>query len=78
MAEAHAEHRDPAHGGAHQIDADAGAVWIARPGRQHDAVGIQRQRLIHRDGVVAPHLGLGAEFAKIMHQVVGEAVVIVD
>ena len=46
MAEADAEHRDPAGRGADQRQGDAGAVGIAGAGRDHDGVGPQGDRVL--------------------------------
>src|SRR6266436_1453416 len=44
----------------------------------HGPVGAERRHLLQRDGVVAPHVDLGAELAQVLDQVVGEGVVVVD
>ena len=46
-----------------EVEADAGLVRIARSRRQHDALRLQRQDLIHRQGVIAPHPHIRAQFA---------------
>ena len=54
----------------------------AGAGRDHEAIelpGVEpRLDLSHSDFVVAKHLHLRAEFAEILDDVVGEAVVVVD
>src|SRR6185437_9991172 len=77
MTEADAEQRDRA-GAAHEIEADAGMVGIARARRDDDALRLQRQRRLDGEGVVPLHQHLGAELAQIVPEVVSEAVVIID
>ena len=78
VAEADAQDRDAAGGGADQRQRDAGAVGIAGPGRDHDRVGRHGDRILHRQRVVAVDDGLGPELAQIVDEVVGEAVVVID
>src|SRR5512133_2904466 len=78
MPEAYAEYRQPAGELADQGDRDAGFAWGARPGGDDDARGVQRRDAFDVDGVVAHHPHLVAEFAEILHQVVGEGIVVVD
>ena len=79
VAEADAEQRHLfLGGGADQVHADAGLVRRAGAGREHDAGGLQRQRLVDRDLVVAMHDAARAEIAQEVDEVVGEAVVVID
>jgi hypothetical protein len=41
-------------------------------------IGLQLGDALHRDFVVAKHPDLLAQFAEVLHQVEGEAVVVVD
>ena len=77
MAETDAEDRNLP-GLPHQFDADAGILGNARPRRNHDAFGPHREHFGDRHGVVALDNYLGAEFAQIVPEVVGKAVVIID
>ena len=61
-----------------QLQADAGFVGRARARRQHDALGLQGQRLIGGQGVIALHPDLRAQFSQEMEEIVGEAVIIID
>ncbi len=48
------------------------------PGEMTIAAGLDRPRAGDVDRVVAPDDHFGAEFAEVLHQVVGERIVIVD
>ena len=61
-----------------QIEADAGLLGRAGAGRQHDGVGVGGDHGAARHLVVAMHLDLRPQLTEIVHQVEGEAVVIVD
>ena len=56
----------------------AGLRRCARPRGNHQIIRLQAGDLGQRDGVVAEDLDLLPEFAEILDQVVGEAVVVVD
>ena len=47
-------------------------------GRHADAVGVERGDLIQRDLVVARDAHVLAQFAEVLHQVVGKRIVVVD
>ena len=78
MAEADAEDRDFRAGLADEVEADAGLARRARAGREDDRVGRAIDDVGHARRIVAHDLDLGAERTEIVHQVPGEAVVIVD
>ena len=61
-----------------QAKADAGLIRIARAGREEDARRAHRHRLVDRDRIVADHAGLGAQFTQVVHQVVGEGIIVID
>jgi hypothetical protein len=48
------------------------------PGEIISAVGIQRERFLHRDLVVAVHLLVHAQLPEVLDQVVGERIVVID
>ena len=52
---------------------NAGFVRRAGPGRDADALGLQRGDFVERDFVVAFHEQVRAEFAEVLDEVVGEA-----
>ena len=92
MAQAHAKQRDPPRGShLHRGDRDARRDGLAGPGRDHDArqpvvrqalagARVARQRLqrVTVEGVVAHHPQRGAGHLERLHEVEGEAVVVVD
>src|SRR6476646_10679123 len=78
MAKAHAEDRHLWSGAGDELEADSGAIWIARSGRQHDGLRRFRQHLIDGDLVVAVDARRRAQFPEEMNEVVGKAVVVVD
>ena len=83
--EAHAEQREAALGGDRDaLDRDAGVVGVARPGRDDDPAQVRRRvvgeladrRTVH--GVVADDPDPGAGGLQCLHEIEGEAVVVVD
>ncbi len=59
-------------------DRDAGFVRCTRAGRHHDVLRVERGDLCHADFIVAMHHHLRTQFGEILHQVVGEGIIIVD
>src|SRR4030095_10345930 len=57
---------------------DARLTRRAGAGRDDDPVGRHRRHLVARDGVGAPHRDLRAALREVLHEVVGEGVVVVD
>ena len=57
---------------------DAGLARRTRARRHDDAGGPEPLDLVRRDRVVPVDLELGPELAEVLHQVVGEGVVVVD
>ena len=51
---------------------------VPGPGRDQHGVGLERLELGEGELVVAVHERLGAELAQVLHEVVDEAVVVVD
>ncbi len=78
VAEADSQDRQVLGSLADQLEADAGARRVAGARRKDDRVGAEAERLLGRHLVVAHDARLGAELAQVMHQVPGEAVVVVD
>ena len=78
VPQAHTKKRQLAGEVADGLDADAGLGGRARSGRQYQAVGPQGGDARDGDLVVAEHAHVLAELTEILHQVVGEAVVVVD
>src|SRR2546429_5601493 len=63
---------------ADQFDADAGFLRSTGSGRKHDAFGVHRLDLSHGDFVVAANFYLGAQFAKVLDEVVSERIVVIE
>src|ERR1700722_9473797 len=78
MAEADAEDRNFCRGLRDQAEADAGLLGRAGAGREHDGIGIGGDNGAARHLVVAMHLDLRPQLTEIVHQVEGEAVIVVD
>src|SRR5262245_54261799 len=78
VAETDAEDRHVGSSTFDKLEADAGPVWVARAGRQHDGLRRLGKHLIDGDLVVAVDARRRAQFPEEMHEVVGKAVVIVD
>jgi hypothetical protein len=79
MAEAHPERGDPRLREApDRLERDPRLVRRARPRRDDHPVVAADQQLVDLGVVVAHHLDLGPELAEVLHEVVGEAVVVVE
>src|SRR5271156_1822516 len=78
QAEAHAENRNLVRHLAQESQRDAGLGGSARSRRDDDRIGTQRANAGDFDGVVALDRDVGAELAEVLHDVVGERVVVID
>src|SRR5450756_1058447 len=79
VPEADAEHRQALGAEARDgVHADPRLVRCAGAGRDDEMRRLRRGDLVQRHAVVALHGDLGAELAQVLHQVVGERVVVVD
>lgn len=78
MPQANAEERQFARKLADDFATDTGIVRCARTGRNADALGRLLSNLIDRNLVVSMHLHLRAQFSKILDQVVGKRIVVID
>ncbi len=78
VAQAHAEQRHLARERLDHFDRNTGVLGIARPRRDHDPFGRKFLDPLQRDLVVAEDLHLHPQLAEILHQVVGEGIVVVD
>jgi len=58
--------------------ADARVLGPAWPGRHEQRSRLERAETSHVDGIIAHHDRLGTQLAEVLHQVVDEAVVVVD
>src|SRR5262249_28653580 len=78
MSEAYAEDRRVLAEAPDDLERHSGVVRGAGAGRDHDPLGRERSDAVGVYGIVADHVQLGAELAEILHEVVGEGVVVVD
>jgi len=78
MPQAHAENRDFARELFNRRHRHPCFIRRAGPGRDHDVIGFERIDAIKINLIVTVHLHLLPQLAKILHQVVGEGIVIVD
>src|SRR6266852_5724406 len=78
MAKAYAQNRDLAGHLMKQCNRNSRLRRSARARRDHDRVGPLRPDSRNVDRVVTAHDNFGPELAQILHEVVGERVVIVD
>src|SRR6202171_876802 len=77
-ADSEQRHISPARAMADQFNAQAGFLRGAGDGRKHDAFGVHRRDLSDGDFVVAANLHLGAQFAKVLDEVVSERIVVIE
>src|SRR5579862_2612204 len=63
---------------ADHFDADTGFPWCAWARRDDDSGGRHPRDLVEAGLIVAAHRNLGAQLANVLHQVVGEGIVIVQ
>src|SRR6267142_156574 len=78
MAQAHAQNRRRVAELPNDAHRHARLLRPARPGRDHNAIGPGVHHVFERDGVVPHHLHHGAQLAQVLHEVVGEGIVVVD
>ena len=78
VAETHPENGERVRCAANDLGTNSGIRWPSRSGRDHDPVraGADRFGCAHR--VIADHTGLCPQLLEVVHEVEGEAVVIVD
>jgi hypothetical protein len=63
---------------ADQFDADAGFLRSTGSGGNDDALGAHRLDLSDGHLVVAANLNLGAQFAKVLDEVISERIVVIE
>jgi hypothetical protein len=63
---------------ANDIVTDAGLIRGARSGRNNDALGSQLSDFVERDLVVPFHERVRPQLAKILDEIVGKAVVVIE
>src|SRR5580704_7545798 len=57
---------------------NAGFLRSARSGRKNDALRLEILNLLHSQFVIAPYDHLGPQLTHVLHQVVGERIVVVE
>src|SRR5271165_1467091 len=78
MPKTNAQHGDPRPKMTNKIVADPSLIRCSRSRRNADFLGAQLLNLIDGCPVIPPHHQFRAEFAKILNQVVGERVVVIQ
>jgi len=78
MAKTYAKNRNFAGHVANERNQNASLGRCARAGREQDAVGLERGNLLDGEFIVAMDLDLGAQFSKILDEVVGKRIVVVE
>jgi hypothetical protein len=78
MSQTHSQHRHIARKMADQFNADSGLLRRARPGREQNPLGVHRLYVGNGELIVPAHQHVGAQFAQILDQVVGEGIVVVE
>src|SRR5437764_9704007 len=78
MSQADSEYWNLAGKVADQVDADARFIRSAGARGDHNPLGIHVFDLVHRDLIIASNFHLAAKFADVLHQVVGERIVVVE
>ncbi len=78
MPEAHAQDGVASCKGLDERHRDAGLLRATGPGRNDDVLRRQRRNLFQGDLVVTPHHHRLPQLTKVLHEVVGEGVIIVD
>jgi hypothetical protein len=78
MAQAHAQNRQLAGEVLDDVNRDAGFGRGARAGRNDDALGVEGFDFGNGEFIVAHDFDLGAQLTKVLHNVVGKRVVVID
>src|SRR5437879_5499046 len=78
VAEADPQYRDRCVKAPNDVFSDPGIRWCAGPGGNDNTLGFQALNFFERDLVVAEDAQLFAQFPKVLHEVVGERIVVID
>ena len=78
MAQAHAQDRDFAASLGDEIETDPSLVRRAGTRRQHDRVRFERNGFRRRQLVISADIASHPQFADVMDEIVGEAVIVID
>src|SRR5262249_4949341 len=72
VPETHSQNRHSASHAPNEFNADARFARRTRTGGHHEPLGPHLFDVADRNLIIPPNLDLGAQFAEILHQVVGE------
>jgi hypothetical protein len=78
VPEANAEQRYFTGEMANQVDADSGFTRGAGPGGDYNAVRPHRLHIGYRNLVIAADLNLSSQFPKVLNQVIGKRIVVIQ
>src|SRR3954453_20045966 len=78
MSKAYAENWELPTELAEQLDADPRILRRAWAGRDANALRTHRCNFFYRNLIVAPHHNFSAQLTQVLHQVVGEGIVIIE
>ncbi len=78
MAEADTEHGDVRAKSLDDFAGDSGFVWSARAWGDADSAGLERTYRVDVHNIVADDFHFGTKLAKVLDEVVGEGIVIID
>jgi hypothetical protein len=78
MTQADAKNRNNSRYGPNQRNGNAGFGWGTRTGRDDNRVRPEPEHLVWSERIIPVYGRLGTELAGILHEVVGEAVVVVE
>ena len=78
MTKTHPKQRNETRRATDQLTRDSGIFWSTWPRRNNDRTGVGGEQGISAGFVVTHDLDNGTKFAEILHEVVDEAVVVVD
>ncbi len=78
MPKADTQNRDSARIFANASERNPSLIRCAGPGRNDDVTGIQGCNLLNGDRIVSNHFDLLTQLPAVLHQVVGERIVVID
>src|SRR5882762_1099045 len=78
MTEAYAKDRELSGQAANQVDANSGILRGAWAGRNYDGFGLAPRNFLDGNFIVAMHLDIATQLAKVLGQVVGKGIVVVE
>src|SRR5215471_583003 len=78
VPETHSQNPHSASHAPNEFNADACFARRTRTGRDHEPLRPHLFDVAERNLIIPPHLDLGTQFSEILHQVVGERIVVVE